>query len=150
MAFLAKWIINIAALFIVIHITAGVGADNWQAMITAAFVLGLLNSFLRPILIAFTLPINILSFGFFTLIINGFLFYLASKFVKGFTVMNFWSAFWASIVFSIISFILNTMLTPSSGLNIRSYTYRTKGPAQKYEDAIDVEATVEGKADAKE
>jgi len=101
-----------------------------------------LNTFLRPLVIALTLPINILSFGLFTLIINGFFFYLAAKFVKGFTVMNFWNAFWASIVFSIISFVLNIILTPTAGFSVRSYTRAPDGRTKKHTDAIDVEAKV--------
>jgi putative membrane protein len=143
--FLVKWLVNIAALFIVIHVVAGVGADNWQAIIVAAFVLGLFNTFLRPLVIALTLPINILSFGLFTLIINGFFFYLAAKFVKGFTVMSFWNAFWASIVFSIISLILNVMLAPTAGFSLRTQAYNPADRQKSYEDAIDVEATVGGK-----
>ena len=145
MQFLVKWVVNIAALFIVIHVVAGVGADNWQAIIVAAFVLGLFNTFLRPLVIALTLPINILSFGLFTLIINGFFFYLAAKFVKGFTVMSFWNAFWASIVFSIISLILNVMLAPTATFSLRSNVSNSADRQKRYEDAIDVEAKVGGK-----
>jgi putative membrane protein len=142
--FAVKWLVNIAALFIVIHIVAGVSADNWQAIIVAAFVLGLFNAFLRPFVIALTLPINILSFGLFTLIINAGFFYLAAKFVKGFSVMGFWNAFWASIVFSIISFVLNIMLSgpAGSGFSFRTNLYRQPEPPKRYKDAIDVEATV--------
>jgi putative membrane protein len=151
MNFAIKWLVNIAALFIVIHVVAGVTADNWQAIIVAAFVLGLFNAFLRPFVIALTLPINILSFGLFTLIINGGFFYLASKFVKGFSVMGFSNAIWASIVFSIISFILNIMLGGPTGA---SFSFRTNmsqpaEPAKRYTDAIDVEATIVGKEEKK-
>lgn len=147
MNFIVKWLVNIAALFIVIHIVAGVTADNWQAIIVAAFVLGLFNAFLRPFVILLTLPINILSFGLFTLVINGFFFYLAAKFVKGFAVMSFWDAFWAAILFSIVSFILNIMLVGPTGgrsFNLRANIYRPSDePPKRYKDAIDVEATVE-------
>lgn len=154
MTFTVKWLVNIAALFIVIHVVAGVTADNWQAIIVAAFVLGLFNAFLRPLVIALTLPINILSFGLFTLIINGFFFYLAAKFVKGFSVMSFSNAFWASIVFSVISFILNIILAPaapstSTGFSFHTNTYRAAEEPKRYTDAIDVEATVVGKEDGK-
>lgn len=151
MNFVVKWLVNIAALFIVIHVVAGVSADNWQAIIVAAFVLGLFNAFLRPFVVALTLPINILSFGLFTLIINGFFFYLAAKFVKGFSVMGFSNAIWASIVFSIISFILNIMLTgpTGAGFSFRTNMSRPSEPAKRYTDAIDVEATVVGKEEKK-
>ncbi len=142
--FLIKWAVNIAALFIVIHIVAGVSADSWGAIIVAAFVLGLLNAFVRPFIIIFTLPVTILTFGLFTLIINAGLFYAASKFVKGFEVINFWSAFWAALLFSITSSILNFILTPK--INIRYASFRSRpGSSHKPDDddVIDVEGKVE-------
>ncbi len=149
--FAVKWLVNIAALFIVIHVVAGVTADNWQAIVVAAFVLGLFNAFLRPFVIALTLPINILSFGLFTLIINGSFFYLAAKFVKGFSVMGFSNAFWAAIVFSVISFILNIMLAPptGTGFSFRTNMYRADEKPGRYTDAIDVEATIVEKEEKK-
>lgn len=110
--FLIRWVVNIASLFIIIHIVAGVSADSWGAIVVAALVLGLLNAFVKPVIILFTLPFTILTLGLFTLIINAFIFILASKFVKGFEVINFWSAFWAALLFSIISSILHFLLTP--------------------------------------
>ena len=140
--FTIKWVVNIFALFIIIHTVAGVSADSWGAIVVAALVLGLLNAFVRPFIILFTLPFTILTLGFFTLIINAFIFYLASKFVKGFEVINFWSAFWAALLFSIISSILNFMLTPKITINTESLRY---GPskAPDDDDVIDVEGKVE-------
>jgi len=94
------------------HIVAGVSIDNWQTTIVAALVLGLINTFIRPFFIILTLPLNILSMGILTFFINGFLFYVVAHFVKGFIVAGFWNAFWASILFSLISFFLNLLLTP--------------------------------------
>lgn len=140
--FLIKWIVNIITLFIVIHIVAGVSADSWDSIVVAAFVLGLLNAFVKPVIILFTLPFTILTLGLFTLVINAFIFYIASKFVKGFEVINFWSAFWAAFFFSIISSILNFLLTPKIGIQ---YTSFRKRPSKKIDDddVIDVEGKVE-------
>lgn len=140
--FLLKWFINIIALAVVIHVVAGVSADSWESIIVAALILGLLNAFLRPFIIMLTLPITILSFGFFTLIINGLMFYLAATFVKGFTVIGFWNAFWAAILFSIISFLLNMLLGPGISMRMSARRYAShKSP--RYYDAIDVEGKVE-------
>ena len=117
--FLLHWVICIIALVVVVHIVSGVSAANLSTVIVAALVLGLLNAFVRPVLIILTLPLSILSLGLFTLIINGFLFYLAARFVKGFVVTGFWSAFWAALLFSIISFVLNRMLLPAPGEKAR-------------------------------
>lgn len=144
MRFLLKWLINIIALFLVIHIVAGVSADNWQTIAAAAFVIGLLNTFLRPFMIIVTLPLTILTFGFFTLLINTFIFYLAAKFIKGFVVAGFANAFWASLVFSIISFILNTFLAPDINFRINAFRQPVDtAPRKRHDDAIDVEGKVE-------
>jgi putative membrane protein len=142
--FLIKWVINIITLYLVIHIVAGVSADSWESIIVAAFVLGLLNAFIKPAIILFTLPFTVLTLGFFMLIINAFIFYMASKFVKGFEVINFWSAFWAALLFSVISSILNFMLAPK--VNIRYASFR-RGPDNLRriddDDVIDIEGKVE-------
>ncbi len=149
LSFLVRWLVNIAALFIVIHTIAGVGAANSNVVIIAALIIGLLNAFLKPVLILLTLPINIFSLGFFTLIINAFMFYLASMFVPGFTVSGFWSAFCASLLFSVLSFILNLLFTPRVGFKLSSSFM--KAPVRKtYDDVIDVEGKVIDKPNKEE
>ena len=110
--FLTKWLINIIALMAVAHMVAGVSTDNWQTTIVTALILGLINTFIRPFFLILTLPLNILSMGLLTLFINGFLFYVAAHFVRGFIVAGFWPAFWAALLFSVISFFLNIIFTP--------------------------------------
>lgn len=107
---LLKWLCNAAALFVVVHIVPGVTAQRWQSLFVGALVIGLLNTILRPILMFLTLPVNILTLGLFTLVINGFLFYLASWLVKGFHVAGFFSALVAALLFSIFSFVLNLLI----------------------------------------
>lgn len=141
MGFLIKLVINIIALFFVVNIVPGISASSWESLIVAAVIIGLLNSFLRPVLILLTLPINILSVGLFTLVINGFMFFLASKVVKGFVVTDFFSAFLAAILFSIASVILNTIFSP--GLVIRTGPTAPKSTTgKKNNDVIDVEGKV--------
>lgn len=122
--FLIKWFINIIALLVVIHVIAGVSIDNMQTVLVAALILGLLNSVLRPFILILTLPFTIMTLGLFTLFVNGFLFYLAAKFVKGFTVAGFWNAFWAALLFSVISSILSFMLTPKMTIRYGSFQHR--------------------------
>jgi putative membrane protein len=107
---LVKWIVNSTALLVVAHVTSGVTLDNWSTVFVAALVLGLLNAFLRPVLIFFTLPVTVLTLGLFTLVINAFLFYLAAHLVRGFHVADFWHAFVAALIFSVVSFILNVVV----------------------------------------
>jgi putative membrane protein len=107
---IVRWIVNSTALLAVAHLVSGVALDNWATVFVAALVLGLLNAFLRPVLIFLTLPVTVLSLGLFTLVINAFLFYLAAHLVRGFHVAGFGQAFVAALVFSIVSFFLNLFI----------------------------------------
>lgn len=108
--FLARWGINALSIFIVAHIVKGIEVPSTYVVLVVALVLGIINAFLRPLIILITLPINILTLGVFTLFINGALFYLVSKIVKGFVITGFWPAFWGYILFSIISFLLSLLV----------------------------------------
>ena len=140
-SFLIKWVVNIIALFAVTHLIAGVSVESWEVTILAALIIGLLNAFLKPFFIFLTLPLNILSLGIFTLFINGSIFYLAAKFVTGFNVINFWSAFWAALLFSVISFLLNLVMSPRVSIRVGSYgtSYRR---LHKDDNVIDVEGKI--------
>ena len=107
--FLLRWFINSISLLLVVHIVSGISISSWLTAIAAALVLGLLNAFVRPLLIFLTLPVNILTLGLFTLIINGFMFYLAALLVHGFVIAGYWNAFLGALVFSIISFLLSLL-----------------------------------------
>ena len=111
---LLKWLVNTIALFVVVNVVAGISVERWQTMLVGALALGLLNAFFRPILLLLTLPVNVLTLGLFTLVINGLIFYLAAMLVKGFYVAGFWNAFVAALVFSIVSFLLNLLIHPGS------------------------------------
>lgn len=104
-----KWVLNCVALFLVMKIVPGIEIDQFQALIIGALAIGLLNTFLRPIIVLFTLPVNLLTLGLFTLVINGFMFYLAANLVTGFRVAGFGTAFMAAFLFSIASFVLNLL-----------------------------------------
>lgn len=108
--FLARWFISALSIFIVAHIVKGIEISNTLIVLVIALVIGIINAFLRPLIILITLPINILTLGLFTFFINGALFYLVSKIVKGFVITGFWPAFWGYILFSIISFLLSLLI----------------------------------------
>jgi putative membrane protein len=109
---LLKWLVNTIALFVVVHVVPGISVERWQTMIAAAIVLGLLNAFLRPLIILLTLPVTIVTLGLFTLVVNGLMFSLAAWLVKGFHVADFWSSFVAALVFSLASFLINLLVNP--------------------------------------
>jgi putative membrane protein len=146
--FLLKWAVNIISLLVVLHTVPGIRADRFETAVVAALLLGLINVFLKPIVILLTLPLNILTLGFFTLIINGLMLYLVSKLVPGFNIAGFWNAFWGALVFSIISFLLNLYINPEGRIRAQFYRYRAPR-AEKYDRVIDVEGRVENKDGAK-
>jgi putative membrane protein len=111
-ALLLKWLINTIALFVVVNVVSGISVERWQTLLVGALVLGLLNAFFRPLILLLTLPVNVLTLGLFTLIINGMIFYLAAWLVTGFHVTGFWTSFVAALVFSIVSFLLNLLIRP--------------------------------------
>lgn len=113
---LIKWVINSLAILIVTYTVKGIEVVSPLTAIVAAFVLGIVNAFLRPFIILITLPINIFTLGIFTFFINGFLFCMVSKIVKGFIVIGFWPAFWGALLFSTISFLLSLLINKEGRL----------------------------------
>ena len=110
MHFLIRLIVNAVALVIVAYFLPGVSVSGPVGALIAAFVLGIVNAILRPILIILTLPIQIVTLGLFTLIINGLLFYWVGHWGIGLVVDGFWPAFWGAIILGIVSFLLSSLL----------------------------------------
>ncbi|MFH0771394.1 MAG: phage holin family protein [Candidatus Omnitrophota bacterium] len=140
--FLIKWLVNIAALVITVNIAPGIHSNGWETTVIAALVLGFVNAFLRPILIFLTLPLTVLSLGFFTLFLNGFMLYLVSKIVKNFVVADFWSAFWGALCFSVASFFVNVFIV--SRPTVKAYRFHDRSCRKSdHGNVIDVCAKVE-------
>lgn len=140
--FLIKWAVNIIALVAVVNIVPGINVDRWQTTVITALIIGLINAFLKPFVLLYTLPLNIISLGLFTLVINGFMFYLVSKIINGFSIANFWNAFWGALLFSIISFLLNLFVSPKGRITLYSHKYKLPS-GSKYNNVIDVEGGAE-------
>jgi putative membrane protein len=85
------------------NLIPGVHINTYGTAVLVAIVLGLLDFFIKPILILLTLPITVLTLGLFLLVINTLIIILDSKFVHGFKVDGFWSAFWFALALSILS-----------------------------------------------
>jgi len=101
-----QWLISAAAIGIAAYIVQGVGVTLVGALV-AAVVLGALNLFIRPIIVVLTLPINILTLGLFSLVINALLVMLASAVVPGFAVGGFWIAVLFALVLSIVNWVFS-------------------------------------------
>ncbi len=137
---LLKWLINTLALVIVITLLPGIHVDRWETAALAALLLGFFNAFLKPALLFLTLPFNIMTLGSFTLFLNGFLFYLVSEILPGFSIDSFLWAFLGALLLSVISFVLNLFLNPAERVRLRVYrggSFRKSRNAD--EDIIDVE-----------
>lgn len=118
---ITKLAINALALLVVDAVFQGIWFDNNQATIAAAVVLALVNTYLRPLVVVLTLPINILTLGLFTLVINAFMLELVSWLIPAFHVNGFWTAVGGALVISIISFLLNWFLRPD---NVQVHVHR--------------------------
>ncbi len=114
MIFLVKWAINTIALGVAVIIVKGVVVKSIFSLVVASLVIGFLNASLKPIMLVLTLPLNLLTMGMFTLVINTIMILIASQIVRGFDVSGFWAAFTASILMSIVSFLLNIFISSGS------------------------------------
>lgn len=110
MRLLALWIVNAAALMALPYVVPSIQVATLGTAFLAALVLGLINAVLRPILVLLTLPVTLLTLGLFIFVINAALFQLASLLIEGFVVGGFWSALLGSIVYSVISWVLSSIL----------------------------------------
>lgn len=108
--FIIMMLINSAALVVVAAVFKGITVKSWGSLLISALVIGVINALIKPVIIMLTLPINILTLGILTLFINGLLFYMAAKIVRGFEVKSYWDAFFGALVFSIISVILSWII----------------------------------------
>lgn len=104
---LIRWIISAIAVMLVAYLVPGIVVTGFVSALLVALVLGLANAIVRPILVFLTLPITVLTLGFFILIINAFLFMVTATVVPGFSVDGFGPAFWGSILLAVIGWAVN-------------------------------------------
>jgi len=110
MSFLLQWLVSGLAIIITAYLLPGVKLTGFFAALVTALILGLINAFIRPVLILLTLPLNILTLGLFTLVINALLIMLAAAIVPGFAVQGFWWALLFGLVLAIINYVLGAMV----------------------------------------
>ena len=112
MAILANWILSALAILIVANYLPDVKVANFQTALIVALALGIVNAVIKPVIVILTLPINIITFGLFTFVINALLILLVANIVPGFTVVGFVPALIAAIALWIISTIINFVVFP--------------------------------------
>jgi putative membrane protein len=95
-----------------------VGFNSTETLIAAALLLGIVNAFVRPIIIILTLPITLLTLGLFLLVINALMIMLVAWFIPGFIVSGFWSAVFAAIVVSLTSWVMSGWIGPRGRIEV--------------------------------
>lgn len=110
MNWVLTFLLNALALVLADYLVAGIHISGVFSALLAGAALGIVNTFLRPLLIWLTLPLTVISFGLFIFIINALTFAVASWLVPGFDILSFGGAFWGSIITSIISWLLSLLL----------------------------------------
>lgn len=103
---LLRWFVLTVAVWIAAVVVPGIGYDNWQSVLIAALVLGMLNAFVKPVLQILSLPFIVLTFGLFLVVINAVLLRVTAWLVSGFHVSGMWPALGGSLVISIVSMFL--------------------------------------------
>ncbi len=111
MFFLLRLFVHMVAILLIAYLLPNViRVDGVLPALIAAFLLGILNAVIRPILVILTFPLTLLTLGLFLLVINGLMLWVVAALVKGFYVNGFWGAFFGSILISILSWILSRFL----------------------------------------
>ena len=133
MGIFIRWLILTAAIVAASYLIDGIRISGFFSAFFAAAVLGILNALFRPILFILTLPINIMTLGLFTFVINALLLKMASGVIPGFDVHGFWSAVFAALIISGVNWIL------SSFINEQGRIARVEKGEMEEEDYIDLE-----------
>jgi putative membrane protein len=108
--FLIFWGVNTLSLWVADDLFDGITFTTPQSLFIAGLMLGLVNTFLKPVLLILTLPLSIVTLGFFVLVINALMLLLTAWLVPGFVVAGFWVGFFVAIFVAIFSFILNSLI----------------------------------------
>ncbi|MBT3259815.1 MAG: phage holin family protein [Deltaproteobacteria bacterium] len=127
MGLLVRWLILTAAIMVASYLIQGIEVNGFFSALFAAAILGVLNVFFRPILLILTLPINILTLGFFTFIINAILLKMASGVISGFVVHGFWSAVFGGFIISVVSWLLNSFINDQGRVGYTDLRRRDDG-----------------------
>lgn len=119
--FLAHWGIMALSLWVASFILRGISFDNKESLLISALLLGFANAVIRPVIILLTIPLTILTFGLFLLVINALMILLVSAIVRGFKVSGFWAAFFASIFVSLLNFFVSLFVFQTEGQPMMMY-----------------------------
>jgi putative membrane protein len=108
--FLIFWGVNTLSLWVADDLFDGIAFQTVQSLFIAGLVLGIVNTFIKPVLLILTLPLSIVTLGIFVLVINALMLLLVAWLVPGFLVSGFWAGFFVALFIAIFSFIINSLL----------------------------------------
>ena len=110
MKLIAKWLLSASALLAVAYLYSGVQVSGFGAALLAAFVIGLLNTIVRPVLVVLTLPVTLVTLGLFLFVINALMFWAAAGVLDGFHVNGFMAALLGSLIYSALGLVIESAL----------------------------------------
>ncbi len=110
MKIIVRWLLLAAALLLVAYLYPGVTVRSFGSAMIAAFVLGLFNTLLRPILVLLTLPVTVITLGLFLFVINALMFYFAASVLDGFNVAGFGAALIGSVIYSLCGMVIDVAM----------------------------------------
>jgi putative membrane protein len=110
MKIILRWLLLAAALLLVAHLYPGVAVKSFGSAMIAAFVIGLFNTLLRPILVLLTLPVTLLTLGLFLFVINALMFYFAAQVLDGFNVNGFVAALIGSLIYTLCGMVIDVAM----------------------------------------
>jgi putative membrane protein len=113
-----RWLVSAVALYLTSLIVRGVQIDGVGPLIFAAITIGILNAVVRPFVLLLTLPLNVLTLGLFTLVVNAMMLWMASKVVIGFSVHGFWSALGGWLLMSFFTFLINVLIGETGRIEV--------------------------------
>jgi len=109
--FIARVLITMVSILIIAYLFPGIlRVNGFMGALAAAFILGIANAIVRPVLVFLTLPLTVMTFGLFLLVVNGLVLGLVSSLVSGFYVNGLWGAIMGSVLISIVSWILSVVM----------------------------------------
>jgi len=114
---LIRWLVLTISIILTSYLVDGIYVESFFSALFAALVLGILNALFRPVMLVITLPINILTLGLFTFVINALLLKMVSGVVPGFYVYGFWSAVFGSLIISLVSWLLSSFVSDRGGIS---------------------------------
>ena len=116
-----RWLVSATALYLTSLIVRGIEVSGIFPLLFAAVTIGVLNAIVRPFILLLTLPLTLVTLGFFILVVNAGMLWMASKVVVGFEVHGFWSALGGWLLMSFFTFLINLLIGESGQIEMVSF-----------------------------